>query len=205
VEVEYVLRVDDVLALHRYYLERKPSKGQRHWLLALVAILLTGLLWLYYSLAAGGDVMTTWVLTAFFVAMAFFALFQRKLMPAQVLRLMRKQLDEEWSKKLGGWRRLSISPESISFTGKLMTASALWEAVEQIAVTEDHAFFFTTRRTGFVLPARAFPDEEAFREFVKTARYYRRAAADNSTEDSPPRRRARVEETGFMAEEPTDD
>lgn len=203
-EVEYVLRIDDVLALQKYHLERQPIKGPRQWLWALGCLLLTGLVWFYYSIASDLVIETPLMLSTLFLGVAAFSLFQRKLMPGQVLRAMRRQLQEEWSKKLGGWRRLSITPESITFTGKLITASALWEAVEQIAVTDDYAFFFTTRRTGFVLPARAFPDDEAFEEFVKTARQYRKAAAHSPDGDAPPRKRSPVEETGFTAEEPDD-
>jgi hypothetical protein len=200
-EIEYVLRPDDALALHKYCMERLPGPGAPQWPLALAGVLLAGVAWFYYL--PTGDILTPLVFSAIFLGVGFIVLFQPKRIRAQVLRQMRRQLQDE--PKLVGWRRLSISAESITFTGELMTVTARWQMVEQIVVTEDHAFFFTTKRTGLVLPIRAFADEEEFRDFVKAARRYRRAADEDPKSDSPGRRRSRVEETGFTAEEPTDD
>jgi hypothetical protein len=203
-EVEYTLRADDVLAFHEYCLERQPRRGQQQWVVPVGCLLLTAMVWYNYSLPGANDITVPLAFTVFFLGVTVFSWVQRRRIPNKVLGQLRRQLDDEWNKKLLGWRRLSITPESITFTGKLTTTSALWEAVEQIAVTEDHAFFFTTKTAGFVVPVQAFPDEEEFRAFVKTARRYRKAANATSEEDPPSRRRPRVEETGFTADEPTD-
>jgi hypothetical protein len=205
-EVEFVIRVDDHLAFHRYYLERRPPAGSgRLVVLVLLFGLLGGLMWLNYNRGGWADITAPVVLTVVFIAFAVLAVFQRRLFVGQVLRAMRRQLDDEWSEKLLGWRRLSIDPDGITVVSELTTASTLWQAVEQIAVTDDYAFFFLTRRTGFVLPARAFPDDEGFQDFVKTARHYRRTADEAPRKDPPSRRRSQVEETGFTAGEPTGD
>jgi hypothetical protein len=204
--VEFVLRADDLLALHRYLLERRPRAGQGLWAWLIVGVLLLGLwVWLGHDHPMWTDTTLPLILAAGFLGLAAFAVFQRQTMPARVLGQLRKQLDDEWNRKLLGWRRLSINPESITFTSELTTFSVRWPAVERIVTTEDHAIFLVTRQTGLVLPVRAFRDEEAFRDFVKTARAYRKAAHAPWKEDSSPRRRSPVEETGFTSGEPADD
>jgi hypothetical protein len=201
-EVEFVLRADDVLAFHEYYLKRQSRGGQRQWLVPVVCLLLTALVWYGYILPSANDITLPLGLTVLFIILTTFSWAQRRRLPARILSQLRRQLDDEWNKKLIGWRRLSLTPESMTYTSKLMTASAQWQAVEQIILTEDHAFFFTTRTSGFVLPAEAFSDEEAFREFVQAARRYRRSANAEAEEDASSRGRSRVEETGFTAEGP---
>src|SRR5205814_1202468 len=132
---------------------------------------LTGLTWFAYFNSGFSDLTAPVLISLVFLIVAVYTLIQGRLMAGRVvLRALRRQLQDEWSKKLYGWRRLSITPESITLTSKLTTNSALWRAVEQIAVTEDHAFFLFTKSYGFVLPVRAFADEEEFTEFVKTTR-----------------------------------
>jgi hypothetical protein len=201
-DVEFVLRVDDVLALHRYCLERQPRTSRPQWVLLGGCLLLTGLVWFNYIRTDATDFTLPLVLSACFLGLSIFALMPRKMMVDKVLGQLRRQLDDEWNRKLVGRRRLSVTPEAITFTSEVTTFSVRWPAVEQIVITEDHAFFLVTRSTGLILPIRAFEDEEAFREFVKTARGYRKSANAVSEEGSPSRRRSRAEETGFTAEEP---
>jgi hypothetical protein len=205
-DVEFVLRADDLLALHRYLLQRRPRAGNGPWAWIVVGVLFLALwVWLGHDHPVWTDTTLPIIMAVGFLGLVAFAVFQRQTMPARVLTQLRKQLDDVWNRKLLGWRRLSISADAITFTGELTTFSVCWPAVEQIVTTEDHAIFLVTRQTGLVLPVRAFRDEEAFREFVKAARGYRKAAHAPWKQDSPPRRRSRAEETGFTAGEPADD
>jgi hypothetical protein len=205
-DVEFVLRADDLLALHRYLLQRRPRAGNGLWAWVVAGVLLLALwLWLGHDHPIWTDTTLPLIMAVGFLALVAFAVFQRQTMPAKVLTQLRKQLDDEWNRKLLGWRRLSLTAESITFISELTTFSVRWPAVEQIVTTEDHAIFLVTRQTGLILPVRAFRDEEAFREFVKAARRYRKEANAATEDDSPPRRRSRVEETGFTADEPADD
>jgi hypothetical protein len=145
------------------------------------------------------------LVSVFIGAVVIVAVFQRSFIRSRMSRLLRRQLDDEWNRKLLGWRSVSITPETITLTSKLTTYAVRWEAVEQVVTTDEHAFFLITRQSGIVLPVRAFAEDEEFDEFVKAARQYRREADDGSKEDSSARRRSRVEETGFTAEEPAED
>jgi hypothetical protein len=204
-EVEFALRPDDVLAFHRYYLERQPRPGGRQWIWVLVAVPLLAYMWYRYREWNAADYTLPLLVSIWFFAVIVILLVQRGRIRTRILGQLRRQLDDPWHKKLLGWRRLSITPEGITYTAKLTSATARWQAIEQVVVTDEHSFFFTTKTAGFVLPARAFADDEEFREFVKTARRYRKEA-DAEPEDEAPsrRRRSPAEETGFTSEEPAD-
>jgi hypothetical protein len=206
-EVQFVIRVDDILALHGNYLRRRPRAGGQQWLVALACLLLMVMVWYnYVDNGAVGDAVAPFALSVVCVALAGHMLLARQLVAVNVLRQLRRQLEEdEWNEKLLGWRRLNITPESITFSGKSTTASAQWEAIEQIVVTEHHVFFFLTRSSGFILPVRAFSEEYECRDFVRTARGYRRAAADGPRKQRPPRLPSRTDEAGFTTEELSED
>jgi hypothetical protein len=196
-EVEYVLRLDDLLAFNMYIQARRRGFRLGRWLLPLPFGLAAGLAWLTYR--PGDSLVIHVILTGVFLGLSIVALRQR----AMVMRQIRRQLQGE--PRLLGWRRLAIGPEAVTFTSKFVTITARWPGVDPIAVTEDHAFLFTTKLTGIIVPVRAFPDDEAFRDFVKAARRYQRAADDGADEEPPPRRRSRDEDTRFTAEGPTGD
>jgi hypothetical protein len=206
-EVEFVLRPNDVLALHQFCLDRRPHRPPQfsQWLWLLLALLGVALVWFLVSRVDRPDFTMPVLVTVVVGALVILKVFQRSFIRSRLTRLLRRQLDDEWNRKLLGWRRLAITPETITLTSKLTTYAVRWQAVEQIVTTEEHAFFLITRQSGIVLPVRAFTEDEEFGEFVRTARRYRREAVDDSKDDSSGRRRTRVEETGFTAEEPAGD
>jgi hypothetical protein len=206
-EVEFALRPNDVLALHQFCLDRRPRAGQSPLQLVWLAIALLGVaaVWVLVSRADRPDFTMPILVSVVIGAVVIVTVFQRSFIRSRMTRLLRRQLDDEWNRKLLGWRSVSITPETITLKSKLTTYAVRWQAVEQIVTTEEHAFFLITRQSGIVIPVRAFAEDEEFDEFLKAARQYRREADDGSKDDSSGRRRTRVEETGFTAEEPAED
>ncbi len=206
-EVEFVLRPNDVLALHQYCLDRRPHRTPHlsQGLGPLLAVLGVALVWFLVSRADSPDFTMPVVVSVFIGAVVIVTVFQRSFIRSRMTRLLRRQLDDEWNRKLLGWRRLTITPQTITLTSKLTTYAVRWQAVEQIVTTEAHALFLITRQSGIVLPVRAFAEDAEFDGFVRAARRYRREAGDGSEEASSGRQQSRTEETGFTAEEPAGD
>jgi hypothetical protein len=71
---------------------------------------------------------------------------------------------------------LKISPEGISQSSADSAGITMWTAVEKIAVRKDHAFFYLTTLTAYILPRRAFAHDHDFTDFVETAQQYFDAA-----------------------------
>jgi hypothetical protein len=184
-EVEYELTAEDLIAFQRYYQSHPHTRSQQGgpnpfgrlvWWLILTVVAVV----LYF--AASADFVLTEQLSYYLVAIlggAAFTLFGiviygRSMGP----KLIRKVLNQgRNAEKLLGWRRFSIDAEAARNTTDFASVTYLWKGIDKIVTTREHAFFYFTTQLAFILPRRAFPDDQAFNDFVETARRYRHMAS----------------------------
>jgi hypothetical protein len=67
---------------------------------------------------------------------------------------------------------MAIAKEWLSYSNAMAQTKRRWEDIDKIAVTDDHAFFFTGSGNVCILPCRAFASTVEFLQFVNTARTY---------------------------------
>ena len=67
---------------------------------------------------------------------------------------------------------LELLPDGLKHTMNASTNTVAWPAVKRIDDAEGHLFFLLDDNSGFVIPRRAFADEEQYRTFAETARRY---------------------------------
>lgn len=80
--------------------------------------------------------------------------------------------------------RIQIGPDSITVSGEgasekiqaIWTNTHRWEDIKRIAVKGRYAYFIADSNRTYVVPERAFRDEESFRGFVDKARGFYKAA-----------------------------
>ena len=187
-EVEFVLRRDDVLAFFDYALDHPPKqlRGGAEWFswLWLIPIVLLG----FHSLLSiepiiQGDPFSIGA-PIFFVTFLFFWLFRRRLKRQFQRRALLKSLDRKADKnaKLLGWQRLSLGPEGISHTTEFNTTTIFWAGIEKIVIARERALIFDSPTSAYVVPQRALASEKAFLEFVETARSYHDLAKEGGAE-----------------------
>jgi hypothetical protein len=193
-EVEYVLKPEDVLAFARYHQAHLPKAWRTSPLIGVVvglvlaggAVLLQvlGLMPLLYSLGC------------LLVVSLFFALAARPLLQWS----LKRKLNRGAYARQMGWRRLSISPEGLVDVTKHSRNEVKWAGVEKIALSGDYAFFYVTDVSAHILPRRPFASEEEFKQFVMEARRFRRAARESSADadfpSAPPDNRIRRGDEG---------
>jgi hypothetical protein len=72
---------------------------------------------------------------------------------------------------------------------------APWDVVEEVHVTDGHAYFVLANQRVIIVPAHAFADADTFRQFAATARGYHRAGpAPREAITATPHRLPRPEE-----------
>jgi hypothetical protein len=74
-----------------------------------------------------------------------------------------------------GPHRIRIDPEGVTIIFPVQQLQIAWAGICQIDATEKRIAFWTTTRSGHVVPRRAFRDEQHFEEFVGLARQYQQA------------------------------
>ena len=175
-EVEFNLTPEDVIAFLRYHADNPPSGRRLSWrsnLLAALLCCLLGLVGMFLILPAQVPVLSPDLLP-FVLAPALLLgvyLFRHRFIAAATRRLLRGG-----DAKLLGEQRLGITPEGVTHSTQFSAATVLWIGIEKIAVTKDHAFFYITTRSAYVVPRWAFANEWEFDELVETAKRYREKA-----------------------------
>lgn len=85
-------------------------------------------------------------------------------------------------------QRVTISPDGFTTASWFSATMLRWATIWDIAVTSDHAFFWTTTNQAHIVPRRAFSDQHHFQAFVALTRQYRNAPKQTGImTGSPPR------------------
>jgi hypothetical protein len=168
-EIEYYLKPEDVLALHRFHLRTRGKKGNA-WIGAvffgqIVAIILLTLAW------TGEIPPTLWPIIGLLALVVLLLLWR-----PFVMWNLGRNLRQPAHARVLGWRRLHITPEGVTVIEEHSTAKTKWTGIEKIGVTDEHAFLYTLPEQAHVVPRHAFASAQEFREFVETAQRYLREA-----------------------------
>jgi hypothetical protein len=79
---------------------------------------------------------------------------------------------------------LTIAPDWFRVVSPVSECAHRWIDIEKLAVADRHVFFFVEARKAYVLPRRAFPDDESWFKFLERTRSYFEVA--NAFGDEPP-------------------
>lgn len=88
----------------------------------------------------------------------------------------RRQLNDESVRAGFSGMTLGFGPEGLSEASPNSWELDTWPAIWEVVVNEDATFFRTTSARIYILPASAFPNSDAYFDFVEQALAYRRAA-----------------------------
>lgn len=89
-----------------------------------------------------------------------------------------------------GWRWCSIGPEGLAYRDESGSTTLAWAAIQRIVSVEDYVFFYTTTYYALLVPRRPFANDQAFQDFVATARRYYEAAQETTPQKGASRRKA---------------
>ena len=67
---------------------------------------------------------------------------------------------------------LSLGPDGLVHSSGAAERVTPWEEVREIVVEPDHCFFFMDAATALIVPARAFPGNDAWAHFTDAARRF---------------------------------
>jgi hypothetical protein len=174
-EVEFSLSLEDFVALAEYHLRRR-SEWQTLLFLGLI-ILGTGDIGLLLAQFVKDPGIVFWLITA---GAAISACLMYCLGKRRIDRWIKRELAQRKNARFLEPSKLTISPEGISHSSADSAGMTMWTAIEKIAVTKDHAFFYLTTIAAHILPRRAFANDHEFTDFVETAQRYFEAANKES-------------------------
>ncbi len=152
--VEYVAAPRDIGALYSY-----TRKHSRRMQLFVYGVPLLVAAWTLLLRVSNGKLRTAdWVIAAAWATGLFLFL-------PVFLRLRTKK----------GVRTLTVTPEGISTRIGRLSGDVPWEKVARIDVTDEYVFIMRTNLNAFVIPHRAFSDNNRRVEFISLCNNYRSA------------------------------
>jgi hypothetical protein len=182
-EVEYHLTFDDKLAFERHALKQivkiAPARRQGLWAFGPhVIVLVTAVATAVFNPA----LLVEWAneviacLLGVLVGLMWYFFLGRGVNRGR-LRSLRELFEEGHARWVLAPRRLTIGPEGFRVANYYFDSMNRWEQVWKIITTEDHAFFYVTPVQAQIVPRRAFPDGQAFDDFIALARQYHQGRA----------------------------
>jgi YcxB-like protein len=169
-EVRFDLLPEDLKALKRY-VDRHPGRSQ--WLEGIVLVVFFVF---HFAVVPFGALLlsgraphlaaTVWaIVIGQLVCWVIFFVFVQILAPKAKLLMGH-------DKAVG----LTIAPDSLRVVTPLSECAHRWTDIEKLAVAQRHVFFFIEPRKAYVVPRRAFVDDDSYYQFLERARSYFEAA-----------------------------
>jgi hypothetical protein len=179
-EIEYALVPDDLVAFAQYHADHPPTPirtGRRQTVLVAllggVACVVTLMNDRVADKASALAIILIWIGTLLLLPWYY----PRKwLIRKAVLRKLKQDKDD----LILGSRRLVLTSQGIKSADPVSAAFFDWKGVEKLAMTDHHLFIYLTPVVAHAIPKRVFADEEAFLEFLETARRYRQEAKEGT-------------------------
>jgi hypothetical protein len=171
-EISFLLTVEDHIAFNRVVHRRLPF-GQRHLSLFLIggaSLLSIFLLFKVASNTGDGRPQFSFALGGFILLLALLGGLAWRVRPSQIPHRVRDLLAKPQNRHMVGEKTVRIGPEGITVQAQDAQTTVRWDVIEDVKVTDDHAFFFFAQRAAVILPRRPFPSEDEFRAFLKLAR-----------------------------------
>ncbi len=176
---DYELNNDDMLSYYSYNYEQSPTLGRARKLIRralLLAIAVELLVAVVLLVVLGRSYLPFAVALA---AFAVLAILYYLLSPLLIRKSLRGVVARDYGHgrdKLTGKHKLSISPDAVTDITDMGESTTRWNAIEWIASTDQYLFMAVRGSGPYIVPRRAFANEEAFRQSVDTAKAYHQAA-----------------------------
>jgi hypothetical protein len=184
--IKYELDIDDVLVFYSYHYQRPPlgrSRIFRRYILlgsAPIFIIIAAVLWLFMDEQSilTVTVMIMGVLGLFYGI--FSPLFTRKLLRSGVLKTY-----GQGKNRLIGKHEFSINPTEMKDKTDMGETTTCWDAIDYVEATDQY-IFLTVRGSGhYIVPKKAFSNNEAFKQFAETATAYYQVSVAQQAEIQP--------------------
>ena len=180
-DVEYDITLDDALALG-YYHNARSRRARRILILfrtlvifLFAAVMAVALLSPQDAEVSTGDrfVALLPLLIVGVGVVSFFPSIQRWAVKWGVSNAYRQRQRSGLSSSFA----LSVTPEGLVHRQGETEHMTRWEHVGKFVVQEEHAFCYMDAATALIVPARAFPDEAAWQQFIETTRRHHAEAS----------------------------
>jgi hypothetical protein len=170
--VEYQLTPDDFTTFNLYHFNHSPTARRQYYrgLLLPVVVWLSiwALLWYRTYIDSGAPLQAFLDLLPLLVFVPLYLLAYPWLRRRTFRQTVSTMANEGSNRDLFGWHRVSVRDEGITEEGQHSRSTFSWDAVEKVAMTDDHVYVYVSAMAAIIIPRRAFASEAEWRELADT-------------------------------------
>ncbi|HKI35616.1 MAG TPA: hypothetical protein VKA46_27415 [Gemmataceae bacterium] len=193
-EVQYILKADDVLACLKYHGMSPPPIVSRRSKALMVLLIIGGAILLEYFGVRGA--IAVFVL-ALAVSLSVWRCTRSALKDFRLQQHVKRGGYSEWL----GLYQVNINSEVLIVVREGRASLTKWAEVRGIHRVGGNAFFYLPDSTVLILPQRPFESNEAFEEYVAAAQGFRKAARRASAMRTDKGVAPRADDTAFMPDD----
>lgn len=170
-EIEYRIERKDIEAYYQYHFHSSPSV-RRSYEMGYVWQT-TGFIALFILFANKEDI---WSVFSWMIAFIGCILLYRFSAYRNIKESVERFEKEGRNKGIWGRNRLTLNEDEMLETSAIGESRTLWTGVERIAQNKDYIFIYITAVSAFIIPKRAFKDNQEAEGFYSAARTYHEKA-----------------------------
>jgi hypothetical protein len=176
-EIEYELNIQDEIEFNLYPLQSPKQQTARINLITVAVVsvplfIILGLVVLIRDEDIHG--ITYLILASFWVYTTWYTSDYQS-----IRRRLIKKLGKQNGKLPNAFlsnTRMNITADGIYAKSEFEESKTYWKAIREIVQTERYIYLYELPNRAFIIPKRAFPNEESFNLFVQTAKDYQTRA-----------------------------
>jgi hypothetical protein len=167
-KVEFNLTKDDYIAFNMYYLENSATIKRtlfiHRYFVSLVFLVLP------FLLAAVSDVPFMIWLVLYGLAFILWIIFYPRYFMSITKKRIIKMIDEGKNSHMFGFRSITLTETGVEETKEHGESKTAWSSIEKVEELQDYLYIFVGSLNAYIVPDRAFDNDEQKNEFLQILR-----------------------------------
>ena len=169
---EYQTTAEDVIAFNLYHFQHSPT-AQRQAQIARAALsVFTGIVSFIVCIAITRGTLLPLVIVLALLAGGFLFAIYPWLTRITLQKNVQGMLREGRSRTMIGLQRQTFTPEQITSSSEVSSATLSWTTIERIVSTDTHIFVYLSALSAIMLPRRIFQTDASFQDCFRTLCQY---------------------------------
>lgn len=172
--IDYSLTVDDIITFNMYHIGHSPTirKQVAYGQIITAFVTIITMFALIYFTDRDKNISLIGFILPVLGGIILFVLFP-VIYRYEAKRQARKLLAEGQNTSLLGTHHLSLSPEAITSTSEVASATLKWSAITDVKDSSDYIFLYTSAMSAMIVPKRVFSSTEEIQVFLRYVQTYR--------------------------------
>lgn len=166
--IDYDLTREDYLAYSIHHMEHSKSIKRslfiQRYLLSLIFFVFP------FIMANATEVPLAFWLAAYTIIYILWVIYYPRYFVRSTKKRITKMINEGKNENLFGAYSIALTEDGVEQTSKTGESSVTWGGIERIDETKDHIFIYLSSVSAYVIPIRAFDNEEQKKEFMRILR-----------------------------------